>query len=52
MYHENNVIDNNLKSDHECNTAIIVEDNNNILKFYGKVMSNAGIKHKLFLNGK
>jgi len=52
MYEENNVIKNNLKSDHECNTAIVVEDNNNILKHYGKALTSAGIKHKLFLNGK
>lgn len=50
-YHENNEVKNNIDQEHECNTAISVEDNNNILNFYGKMMNSAGIKHKMFLNG-
>jgi hypothetical protein len=37
---------------HVCNTAIIVEDNPNILRFYERMMVNAKLPHKLFLNGK
>lgn len=52
MFDENNGIHDLQNSDHVCNTAIIVEDNQNILKFYGKIMDSEGIQHKLFLNGK
>jgi len=37
---------------HVCNTAIIVEDNPNILKFYERMMDNANLPYKSFLIGK
>jgi DNA-binding response OmpR family regulator len=45
-------LNNENNNNHVCNTAIIVEDNPTILKFYQKIMTNANFPHKAFLNGK
>jgi len=51
MYQKNKIVEINPNLDHVCKTAIIVEDNHNILKHYGNMMLLSGINHKLFLNG-
>ena len=48
----NKVLNNENNNNHVCNTAIIVEDNPTILKFYQNIMTNANFPHKAFSNGK